>query len=568
MRRAGRSLAILALALALPACGGKSRSASSPLPGGGNGGGLSPDSAVVAVGEVQTFSVSLAGTPESAITWSVNGIPGGNADVGTIQATPGGAQYTPRGIPSSNPVTITATSQTDPALSDSSTVVVEYPNDTAQAQAFPVRLGTSGGNVTDTSTGGASVRCCSGTLGCLVRRDGELFILSNSHVLGKAGRGAIGDAISQPGLVDNQCAPGSLVATYAQSAPIETSNVDAALARIHAGAVDPSGAILDLGPAGSARIEPAPPSATLAEPWAVMSGNRRVAKAGRSTGLTCATLVSVNTDVSVDYAESCDGPATFTQVFRNQLMIDGAGFSQGGDSGSLIVTSDTARPLGLLYAGSENITVANPIADVLNALRNPTTGEVPTIVGGPDHPISCAPMSKVTPAKASEPPPSTPELARATAAKELMGSTLLDDPAVKSIAVGTSADNPKEGALLVYVDGTPRGPLPRHLGGVRTRIVRLGDPGRGPEPERVRQAAAVKDRQSAGLLQRRGVVGVGVGRSADADDEPALVVYVERDAAGVDVELDGVRTRVVEGERFRTYGWGRAKVPGGSCCGD
>jgi len=63
------------------------------------------------------------------------------------------------------------------------------------------------------------------------------------------------------------------------------------------------------------------------------------------------------------------------------------------------------------------------------------------------------------------------------------------------------------------------------------------------------------------------VIGVGVGLSSDADDEPALVVYVEKASAVLDVELDGVRTRVVETERFRTYGWGKARAPGSSCCG-
>jgi hypothetical protein len=50
-------------------------------------------------------------------------------------------------------------------------------------------------------------------------------------------------------------------------------------------------------------------------------------------------------------------------------MIRGKGrFSQGGDSGSLIVDANR-RPVGLLFAGSKNgYTFANQIGQVLSAL--------------------------------------------------------------------------------------------------------------------------------------------------------------------------------------------------------
>jgi hypothetical protein len=60
--------------------------------------------------------------------------------------------------------------------------------------------------------------------------------------------------------------------------------------------------------------------------------------------------------------------------FVNQIEIGPGGFSAGGDSGSLVV-SDTANangsvgsnnPVGLLFAGSDVSTIANPIEQVLN----------------------------------------------------------------------------------------------------------------------------------------------------------------------------------------------------------
>ena len=565
-------IALLSAAAVVPACG-KSHSAGRQA---GTSSAISvvvsPSSANVVVGGVQTFSVSVSGTPNTVLIWSVNGIPGGNAAVGTIQPTGTGAEYSPTMIPNPDPISITATSQADPAASGGSTVTVEYANDTAAAQSLPILLGTSGGNATDLTTSPSATICCSGTLGCLVRRNGAFFILSNNHVLDRAGQGSTGDPVVQPGLIDNNCSAATKVATLSQAAPLRTSNVDAAIAQIVPGAVATSGSILDLGPAGSTTIEPAPPSSTLANPASVLAAGVRVAKSGRSTGLTCGPLISISTDVSVDYSNTCEGPTVFTVIFRNQLLIDGSSFSAAGDSGSLIVTSDTARPLGLLYGGNGDRTVAHPIADVLNALQDEASKEVPAIVGDADHAISCAPIAAVGSHKSQKAEaPSPPEFTRVSAAKDKRGPRLLEDPAVAGLGVGTSRDNPAEGALLVYIRGTPRSPLPHQVDGVRTRIIRLGEaPQENLTPERVKGAVEIKEWHSSELFGKNGVVGVGVGRSEDADGEAALVVYVERGAgfAGVELEIEGLRTRVIEGERFRSFGWGKSRARGSGCCGD
>ncbi len=52
--------------------------------------------------------------------------------------------------------------------------------------------------------------------------------------------------------------------------------------------------------------------------------------------------------------------------FVNQIAITPGDFSGGGDSGSLIVTSDAnLNPVGLLFAGGDTRTIANPIDPVL-----------------------------------------------------------------------------------------------------------------------------------------------------------------------------------------------------------
>jgi hypothetical protein len=53
-------------------------------------------------------------------------------------------------------------------------------------------------------------------------------------------------------------------------------------------------------------------------------------------------------------------------TFDNQIVA--GPISQGGDSGSLVVTGDPAKAVGLLFAGSDQATVLNPIEMVLDQL--------------------------------------------------------------------------------------------------------------------------------------------------------------------------------------------------------
>src|SRR5262249_14907310 len=145
--------------------------------------------------------------------------------------------------------------------------------------------------------------------------------------------------------------------------------------------------ILDLGAtAGTTSLPDAPPSANIGIPALSM----KVAKSGRTTGLTCSTISSISANIEVAYETACGTNVTaFNATYTNQLVITGGSFSAGGDSGSLIVDATTARPVGLLYGGSPTDTVANPIGDVISAFTN--GANAPTIVGGADHAVSCAP---------------------------------------------------------------------------------------------------------------------------------------------------------------------------------
>jgi len=234
--------------------------------------------------------------------------------------------------------------------------------DTQGRQSRPIQLGTSGGNALDTANG----FCCSGTLGALASRHGTLYILSNTHVFAgdsvAGGNGTVsenGDPVDQPGLVDVNCSPrpADYVAQVSEWAVLGSGNIDAAIARIDSGDVDPSGAILGIGP-----ISQLPASASVGQ---------RVKKTGRTTGLSSSTVSALNATVTVGYSTECAG-SSFTVTYTGQIIISNKGskFLAGGDSGSLMVedAASNPRPVGLLYAGSNSIAVANPIQDVLSGL--------------------------------------------------------------------------------------------------------------------------------------------------------------------------------------------------------
>jgi hypothetical protein len=240
-------------------------------------------------------------------------------------------------------------------------------------QTPPIQLGTSGGNVNDIANG----FCCSGTLGSLVHIGSTQYILSNSHVFagdvesGGNGRVAqIGDDVNQPGLVDNNCsASGTNIVADVSSLstlypPGSTPNVDCAIAQVRAGMVSTNGAILEVG--------------TISASTVAASVNQAVKKSGRTTGLTRSSISGLNATVSVGYETECAG-TSFTKTFTGQILVTNRGsrFLNSGDSGSLMVEDVTTNPraVGLLYAGSSSIAVANPIGDVLSHLGASMVGQ-------------------------------------------------------------------------------------------------------------------------------------------------------------------------------------------------
>jgi hypothetical protein len=84
---------------------------------------VTPPTAMVRTGNLQAFTATVTGAPDPSVTWTVDGVDGGNSTVGTIAAN--GAYTAPLVLPTPNTVTVTATSVEDPARSGSATVTLE-----------------------------------------------------------------------------------------------------------------------------------------------------------------------------------------------------------------------------------------------------------------------------------------------------------------------------------------------------------------------------------------------------------------------------------------------------------
>ena len=210
---------------------------------------------------------------------------------------------------------------------------------------------------------GNDKECAAGTIGCVVT-DGTInYLLSNNHVFARVNAATIGERIDQQGRYDAvpQCAQTGQSGTLSRYVTINfnrksTNTVDCAMAEVSAGVGQTSSTPPETAPA----IQYTPSATTLA---ATVGLN--VMKTGRTTGFTTGTISAINVTISVSYGSGK------TAKFVNQIYIASTTFSAAGDSGSLIVEAvgtGNPSPVGLLFAGSANSTIANPIGDVLTAL--------------------------------------------------------------------------------------------------------------------------------------------------------------------------------------------------------
>lgn len=225
-----------------------------------------------------------------------------------------------------------------------------------------------------------------GTLGAVVRdaNTNEKLILSNNHVLANSNAGEIGDPILQPGPYDGGTRPQDTIAHLLRFVPIRfvqelpdcpVSMSVANMVNFFARALGSRHRLV------AVRLQPQPNQvdAALAKPVEsdmvsdeILSigqiiGTKEaelglaVRKSGRTTGHTTGTVELLDATVSVSFGTGR------TAIFEGQIVT--TAMSQGGDSGSLLVDATQNLAVGLLFAGSEQTTIHNPIDAVMSALN-------------------------------------------------------------------------------------------------------------------------------------------------------------------------------------------------------
>jgi len=332
--------------------------------------------------------------------------------------------------------------------------------------ARPIPMGTSGGNINSIEATHHSRECSSGTLGAMVQDPISLYVLSNNHVIGGMNKAQFGDLITQPGLVDSQCTQvnGNTVAFFNRSvklqfAPKRLNTVDASVAAVRVGFVDPN--IKNIGAIAGTTVP-----ATL---------GLMVQKMGRTTCLTegQVTAVSVNATVGYDKFSGKIRPANFI----NQIMI-GGGFGGPGDSGSLVVTTETCpQAVGLLFAGSADGSIlANPINAVLDGLNVKITAGCTALTA--DALMTVASSSDAAPVEGAQGEVvSQGEVTSAASARDKHNAQLTSIPGAIGTGIGIG-DQPGHAAIEVYVKAlTPdvQAAAPTSLDGVPVRLVEKGE---------------------------------------------------------------------------------------------
>ncbi len=209
-----------------------------------------------------------------------------------------------------------------------------------------------------------------GTIGARVTDGANVYALSNNHVYADVNAAVIGDPVLQPGTFDGGGA-GDEIGTLAAFVPVLLDPDPTDTVNGPANVVDAAIALsstTNLGNSTPSNGYGTPKSTT-----AAAAIKAKVQKYGRTTEQTKGQVWAINASVNVCYNSDC----TDVAYFVNQIVVRDQGrngFSQGGDSGSLVLRS-ARNSVGLLFAGGGQFTFVNPIDAVLGALGVTIDGE-------------------------------------------------------------------------------------------------------------------------------------------------------------------------------------------------
>jgi len=148
----GTQLTAVVTAAQLANAGSVGVAVTTPAPGGGNSSALAlavlvvmavnPPALTMTVGQTQQFTANVTGSTNQGATWSVNGVVGGSATVGTIDTT--GLYTAPAIPPTPNTLTVTAASLAAPSQSATASVTIVNPAPTISSISPATAFALSG----------------------------------------------------------------------------------------------------------------------------------------------------------------------------------------------------------------------------------------------------------------------------------------------------------------------------------------------------------------------------------------------------------------------------------------
>ena len=181
----------------------------------------------------------------------------------------------------------------------------------------------------------------------------KYYILSNNHVLANCNDARIGDPILQPGPYDGGTVPGDIVARLSRYVPIKfivpnkpvpLNYVDAAIAEGEFHNLNRE--IYWIGYVKQVKSK--------------LRVGDYVEKTGRTTNFSTGKIIALHATLNVNYG--------YGRVARFREQIVTTNMSAPGDSGSLVCDIKEGA-VGLLFAGSSQVTISNSIVQVQNRLR-------------------------------------------------------------------------------------------------------------------------------------------------------------------------------------------------------
>jgi parallel beta-helix repeat protein len=316
--------------------------------GSGSGSGtisvsISPSSAALHVGASQQFTATVSGSSNTGVTWSVNGVVGGNSTTGTISSS--GLYTAPASVPSGGSVTVTATSVANSAYSAKATVTIS----SSSSSAVSVSISPTSATVAAGSTKQFSATVTGTTTTNIIWQ-----------VNGVQGGSASTGTISSTGLYTAPACPPSSVTVTARSYYDTTAFANATVTLTSGTAasgyyVSPSGSDSNSG--------------TACHPWQTLQHAANVATAGATVHVLPGTytenhLTLSNSGTSTarirfisdqKWGAKIRSSASYTVLHLYGSYVDIMGFDLAGDSGSCV---------GMADSGSNNRIISNHVHNI------------------------------------------------------------------------------------------------------------------------------------------------------------------------------------------------------------